>query len=301
MPPRTNGESEDRTSNRFSHPALPGYRTLLPLAYGELGPHDAQELRELKQAIQDLLGFECSAYKEPCLRRRLAVRMRARGIHSYAAYQALLEQDKEEGQRLLDAITINVSKFYRNPETWEAVRTRVLPRLFKRLTRVRIWSAGCAGGEEPYTVAMVLLQYAEEHGLLNALRRFEILGTDVDRNVLEHAARAEYSAFAFGEIPRHVRQRFFEENRLQSQIKNMVRFEELDLMAGPFPRGQHLVICRNVIIYFERRVQERLFLSFHDVLEPDGVLVLGKVETIFGAAAGLFQPLASRERIFCKA
>jgi chemotaxis methyl-accepting protein methylase len=298
MHPRTTGDGDDRFNIRFN---LPGYRTLLPLAYGELSARDAQELTELKQAIWGQLGFDCQAYKEPCLRRRLAVRMRARGVHSYAEYRALLQQDHAEGERLLDAITINVSKFYRNPEIWAAVRARVLPRLFKRLTRVRIWSAGCAGGEEPYTMAMVVLQYAEDHDQLNALRRFEILGTDVDRNVLEHAARAEYGAFSFSEIPDHVRQRFFDDNRLQAQIRSMVRFEELDLMTDQFPLGQHLVLCRNVIIYFERRVQEQLFLSFHKVLVPDGVLVLGKVETIFGAAAGLFQPLASRERIFCKA
>jgi chemotaxis methyl-accepting protein methylase len=273
----------------------------LPLAYGELSERDAAELQVLKLSILERFGFDCRAYKEPCLRRRLAVRMRARALHDYAAYRALIERDPTEGERLLDAITINVSKFYRNPEIWEALRVHVLPRLFKRLSRVRIWSAGCAGGEEPYTMAMLLLQYADEHGLRTALRRFDILGTDVDRNVLEQAARAEYGAFSFGEIPRAVQDRFFEAGRLHAQVKNLVRFQELDLMAGPYPSGQHLVLCRNVIIYFERAMQERLFHAFHKALDPEGVLVLGKVETLFGAAADLFKPLASRERVFCKA
>ena len=261
---------------------------------------DDAELQALKQVVLERFGFDCRAYKEPCLRRRLAVRMRARGLHDYASYSKLIERDSTEGERLLDAITINVSKFFRNPEVWEALRAHVLPRLFKRLSRVRIWSAGCASGEEPYTMAMLLLQYAEEHGLRTALRRFDIVGTDVDRNILEMAARAEYGAFAFSEIPAAAHRRFFQDGQLNAEVKSLVRFQELDLMAGPFPARQHLVLCRNVIIYFERAVQERLFHVFHNALDPDGLLVLGKVETIIGGAAELFKPLASRERVFCK-
>jgi chemotaxis methyl-accepting protein methylase len=271
------------------------------MASGQLSERDAAELHALKQTIFERFGLDCRAYKEPCLRRRLAVRMRARGLHTYASYRALIEQDDTEGDRLLDAVTINVSKFYRNPETWQAMRMHVLPQLFKRMARVRIWSAGCAGGEEPYTMAMLLLQYADEHGLRAALRRFDILGTDVDRNILEQAARAEYGTFSFGEIAADVRRRYFEDSRLRDDVKRLVRFQELDLMTGPYPRRQHLILCRNVIIYFQREMQERLFHEFHRVLEPQGVLVLGKVETIFGTAAQLFRPLASRERIFCRA
>ncbi|MGH7470378.1 MAG: CheR family methyltransferase [Longimicrobiales bacterium] len=291
----------ERKDDRAGDVAAVPYQSLLPLAGGKLSDRDAAELHTLKQAIFDRFGLDCKAYKEPCLRRRLAVRMRARGLHSYADYRALIEQDATEGDRLLDAITINVSKFYRNPEIWQALRTRVLPRLFKRISRVRIWSAGCAGGEEPYTMAMLLLQYATEHGQSSALRRFDILGTDVDRRVLEQAARAEYGAFSFSEIAPDVRRRYFEDSRLREEVKRLVHFQELDLMAGPFPRRQHLILCRNVIIYFQREMQERLFHEFHRALEPEGVLVLGKVETIFGAAASLFRPISSRERIFCRA
>jgi chemotaxis methyl-accepting protein methylase len=276
-------------------------RTFLPLAKGELSPQDARELVELKVVILKQLGFDCKAYKEPCLRRRLAVRMRARGTHTYAEYARLLGDDPTEGARMLDAITINVSKFYRNLETWDAIRTRVVPALFKLTApKINIWSAGCASGEEPYTMAMVLLQYAEEHRQRSYLKRFDILGTDIDKGILALAARAEYGPFAFGEIDPAIRHRFFEENRLKPEIKSMVHFQELDLMTGPYPQGMHLIFCRNVIIYFERAVQEHLFQEFHKSLEPNGFLVLGKVETIFGRGAGLFTSISSRERIFCK-
>lgn len=273
-----------------------------PVPQGALSTEDAEELLELKSTIQRRLGLDCAAYKEACLRRRLAVRMRARAAHSFADYGRLLEQDPTEADRLLDAITINVSKFFRNAETWDAIKARVVPQLFRiHAPTINIWSAGCAGGEEPYTLAMVLLQYAEENQLLTKLRRFDILGTDIDPGALEQAARAEYAPFAFGDIRAEDRTRYFEENRLNPEIKRMVRFEELDLMMQPFPSGLHMVMCRNVIIYFERAVQERLFRQFHASLEPEGFLVLGKVETIFGPAARLFRPIASRERIFCKA
>jgi chemotaxis protein methyltransferase CheR len=273
-----------------------------PVPQGELSAEHAEELLALKSTIRDHLGLDCAAYKEACLRRRLAVRMRARGAHSFAEYARVLEQDPSEADKLLDAITINVSKFFRNTETWEVIKTRVVPQLFRiQAPTIRIWSAGCAGGEEPYTMAMVLLQYAEENQLLNKLRRFDILGTDIDPNVLEQAARAEYAPFAFGDISAENRARHFDDNRVRQDIKRMVRFQELDLMTEPFPTGLHLVMCRNVIIYFERVVQERLFQQFHASLESDGFLVLGKVETIFGASARLFRPIASRERIFCKA
>ncbi len=274
---------------------------LLPLARGELSPQDAQELVGLKRVILKKFGFDCKAYKEPCLRRRLAVRMRARGTHSYAAYARLLEDDPAEGARMLDAITINVSKFYRNAETWEFLRTRIVPELFKlSAPKINIWSAGCAGGEEPYTMAMVLLQYAEQNRQRSQLKRFDILGTDVDRGVLELAVKAEYGPFSFSEIDPAVRERFFDENRLKPEIKNMVRFEQLDLMAGPYPQGIHLIFCRNVIIYFQRPIQERLFREFHTSLESGGFLVLGQVETISGGGGGMFKVVASRERIFCK-
>jgi chemotaxis protein methyltransferase CheR len=273
-----------------------------PVPQGALSAEDAEELLALKSTIQRCLGMNCAAYKEACLRRRLAVRMRARAAHSFADYGRLLEQDPSESDRLLDAITINVSKFFRNAETWEVIKARVVPELFRVQARtIRIWSAGCAGGEEPYTLAMVLLQYAEANQQLNKLRRFDILGTDIDPGALVQAARAEYAPFAFGDISAEDRARFFEDSRLRPEIKRMVRFDELDLMTHPFPTGLHLVMCRNVIIYFERSVQERLFRQFHASLEPEGFLILGKVETIFGPASPLFRPIASRERIFCKA
>ncbi len=277
----------------------------LPLAYGDLAAEDADELQALKELIEAKGGLRSAGYKEKCLRRRIAVRMRARGVHRYADYADLVGRDAEEYQRLLDTITINVSKFYRNPEVWETLRAEVVPALFALRDReVRIWSAGAAGGEEPFSVAILLADYAEEHGLTDRLDRFVIRASDIDRESLRIAERAEYGDFAFGEIPERLRRRWFEgprASRVAAELRHRVRFESLDLMVGPFPRAQHLILCRNVIIYFERPVQESLFLRFHEALAPGGFLVMGKVETLFGAGARSFEPVANRERIFRRA
>jgi len=286
--------------NSAARPAVPP-RSVLPLAQGELSARDRGELRGLKSVIQRVVGLNCESYKEPCLRRRIAVRMRARGVHNYAEYAALLEKDAAEAERLLDTITINVSKFFRNLEIWKTIRDRVLPDLLSRNGPIRIWSAGCAGGEEPYTVAMMLLRYAELHGLSRAqLSRIEIFATDIDRESLASAELGEYGPFAFTEIPETERDRFFEGNRIIPEVKRMVRFAPLDLMIDPLPEEQHLIFCRNVIIYFERSMQEQLFQQFEAALVKGGYLVLGKVETVFGRAASLFEPVVTRERIFRK-
>jgi chemotaxis protein methyltransferase CheR len=275
----------------------------LPLAQGELSAQDAQELQELKEQIRRDVGFYCDGYKEHCLRRRIAVRMRARGLHTYADYAALLLTDAQEYQKLRDAVTINVSKFFRNPEVWEVVDQRVLPSLFDTLRPIRMWSAGCAGGEEPFSIAIMLREYAERNNQLNSLARFDVLGTDIDRASLELAQRGEYSAFAFTDIPVPLREKWFLPpafQKLKPEIMRDVRFESRDLITADFGTGYDVIFCRNVVIYFERAVQEALFAKFHAALAPGGFLVMGKVETLFGRSGSLFKPVSQRERVFSK-
>jgi chemotaxis methyl-accepting protein methylase len=283
-------------------PGVPPSELLHALAYGQLTERDREELAALKRVLEERLGFVGTGYKEKCLRRRIAVRMRARAVHRYADYAALLERDDAERRRLLDTLTINVSKFFRNAEVWELLRTRVLPDLARVPGReIRIWSAGSAAGEETYSLAILLLEMARERTL--DLGRFHIVGTDIDGTVLAQAARGEYGPFAFGEIDPQLRERWFEGARLERvkpEVRRLATFEQLDLIRQPFPANQHLILCRNVIIYFERAVQEMLFRRFHESLAPGGYLVLGKVETLYGEMSKQFRALSSRERVFQK-
>jgi chemotaxis protein methyltransferase CheR len=272
----------------------------LPLAHGDLSERETAELLALKEQIESAAGFQCRGYKEKCLRRRIAVRMRACGVHGYADYAALLRSDSAEYARLVDTLTINVSKFYRNPDVWDTIRTVVLPALYATgAPELRVWSAGTASGEEAYTMKMLAVDHARESGLDDD--RMHILGTDIDRDSLAQAARARYTDFAMTDIDPAVRDRWFTHDgvhHLRDEARRNVQFATLDLIRDPCPQGQHLILCRSVIIYFERSLQEQLFRRFHEALVPGGYLVLGKVEALFGAAAGLFQSVSNRQRVF---
>lgn len=272
------------------------------LATGELSERDAAELAGLKERIEALAGFQCGGYKERCLRRRIAVRMRARQVHSYAEYTALLDGDRAEQRRLIDTVTINVSKFFRNPEVWSLVAERVVPYLASLdEPEIRIWSAGCAAGEEIYTVAILLLEHAARERI--DVSRFCLLGTDVDRAALADARRAVYSDFAFSETPRAMRERWFEGPELRTprpEVRRLVEFGELDLIRDPFPANQHFVLCRNVVIYFEPRVQADVFDGLFESLAPGGHLLMGKVEALFGERRRRYRTIGVRERLFQK-
>ena len=250
-------------------------------------------------------GFACGNYKESCLKRRIAVRMRARGVHRYADYAVVLDGDAAEYEKLLDALTINVTKLWRNPETWNAIERVVAPALLTRTDRpLRVWSAGCASGEEPYSIAMAFLNAAATMGDPARARRVQVVGTDIDARSLDAARTATYDEAAFVDMPAGMRDRWFEPGspaRVAAAVRALVTVERRDLLEqAPPPGPWHLIVCRNVIIYFDRASQERLFHQFHDALVPGGFLVLGKVETLFGEKRTLFTSVDSRERIFTR-
>jgi chemotaxis methyl-accepting protein methylase len=251
----------------------------------------------LTEKISRERGVSCGSYKDKCLKRRIAVRMRARGVHTYEDYGRLLDQDAREYQDLLDALTINVTKFYRNPETWNALRPHLATLWRARGGRLRIWSAGCASGEEPYTIAVLVAQAAGGDSLGHAF----IDATDVDRLSLERTGLAHYPESAFTEMPADVKRRYFSDGEPIAEIRGLVNVRAHDLMREPPPRAPYdLIACRNVVIYFERQAQERLFHLFVDALAPGGVLLLGKVETLFGPARERLTLVDPRERIYIK-
>ena len=262
---------------------------------------DDEELEKLKRKIEKERGFNCQFYKEKCLRRRIAVRMRARGQHTFAEYGQLLDRDPAEYDHLLDTLTINVTKFFRNLETWQAVEQNVLPALFDRPGPVKVWSAGSASGEEAYTCSILMREWLERERRTGEAPRIQITGTDIDRRSLDTARRGEYPELSMAETPGRVLERWFSPGPpfvLRPEARQGVSFERRDLISGEPLAGQDLIFCRNVVIYFDRDIQERLFKRFYDSLAPGGFLVMGKVETLIGEARLLFRPVNNRERIF---
>jgi chemotaxis protein methyltransferase CheR len=268
---------------------------------------DEEVFLELIGKISRKAGLSLDGYKDKCLRRRIAVRMRACGVDSYAEYQALLERDVTEYERVKDAITINVTSFYRNAETWNQVRSRILPELLSGgWPEVRAWSAGCSSGEEPYTLAMLMAAYLDGQGRAERLDLVTVDATDIDRQCLAQAQTARYPRESLADVPADLASRYFDFTGPDCQVIERVRRRVVvrasDLGIDPAPsRNYHLILCRNVVIYFGRAMQERVFLGFAEALAPGGFLVLGKVESLFGPARELLTLLDPRERIYRRA
>lgn len=265
---------------------------------------DDAAFETLTREISRVVGVPLDIYKSKCLRRRIAVRMRACGAHTFDEYLGVLGRTPAEYERLKDALTINVTRFYRNPETWDSLRTRFLPELLRaRDGWLDAWSAGCSSGEEPYTIAMLVADLAAEAGRPSWLDRLRIEATDIDRESLAHAAAAVYRREAFQETPPEMIERHTRETpagiAILPSLRRRVEVRRFDLSQERMaPASFDLIICRNVVIYFDRPMQERLFAHFADALRPGGLLVLGKVESLLGPARERLTLVDTRERIY---
>lgn len=283
----------------------------LPPAPNVSGPEKEISLsptafHRLAEQLRRKRGLNLFGYKERYARRRLAVRLRARKCRTLENYLALLSREPEEWDQLSAALSINVSSFYRNPETFELIRTRLMPELIqwrKRQSepRLRLWSAGCAEGEEAYSLAIMLREYFP--GAL-ATMSVSILGTDIDEDSLARAAAGVYPESRLAELPPALAEKYFtrrgQEWVLRRRLKGLVRFHRHDLLADPAPADLDLVVCRNVLIYLSREEQERILDRFAEGLRPGGYLVLGKTETLLGRRRRDFTPLFPQERIYQK-
>jgi chemotaxis protein methyltransferase CheR len=270
------------------------------------GP-DEEGFQELIGRISRRVGLSLDGYKDRCLKRRIAVRMRACGVQSYAEYQELLERESQEYQLLRDAITINVTSFYRNADTWKLVRSLVLPELFQDgWLHLRAWSAGCSSGEEAYTLAMLMAEYLDQQGRGERLERVTVEATDIDRDSLARAQAACYPRQSLADVPTSLATRYFEDHdsdcRVVERVRRRVVVRAADLCSEPAPaHAYQLILCRNVVIYFGRAMQEQVFFAFAQALAPGGFLVLGKVESLLGRARELLTLLDARERIYRRA
>ncbi len=271
-----------------------------------MGEMEERGFLALLDKVQRERSLDCHQYKVNFLKRRLAVRLRARGAESHREYMRLL--DDEEYDKLFETLTINLSYFFRGGTSFEALRAKVLKPLLQEKARrgnrsVRIWSAGCAGGEEPYSIAILF------HELLGKdLKRWQIRihATDLDASALEKARRGVYGEFSFrGVNPKYIAQYFTHlsqsEYTIRPEVAALVKFERRDLIADPPPHRLDLILCRNVLIYFSREQQRRLLTAFHRTLNDGGYLMVGMTEVLMGATARLFDPLDLRERIYIKA
>ena len=279
-------------------------RTTLPFPDQEGIVVSAEAFEMIGRILKNLKGFNLDIYKDKCIKRRIAIRVRATHCASAEAYCDYLLHHEEELDRLLKVLTIHVSQFFRNPATFEKLRNDVIPYLFSLChaegrPELRCWSVGCAGGEEPYSLALL---FAESFAREMSRTPVRILATDVDDNVLSQARRGEFGEDRLGEVPSAMKQRWFSESAgkyvLAPEISAMVEFRQADLCNPDTFDTSDLILCRNVLIYFERPQQEKIISRFAEVLRPGGVLVLGKSETLFGDCRRRFRTVCPVERIY---
>lgn len=270
-----------------------------------LRPISAREFPDLAyERIGGLLleqrGFDLGKYKDRCLKRRIASRIRGRGCASAASYLELLAADPGELDALVRTLTIHVSQFFRNPTTFKILQRRVLPHLFRRASLqgrgARLFSFGCSTGEETYSLALAALS------LPGAAEDFTVEGLDISPDVLEKARSGLYHPMRLKEVSAlMLRNAFIAEAglfRLKEDIRKRVRFSCRDLLdEAPFAPSD-LILCRNMLIYFSRSEQDRLLRRIADCLGPGGYLVLGRAESLMGEIRGRFVPEFPEERIF---
>jgi chemotaxis protein methyltransferase CheR len=258
----------------------------------------------IRSTLKNIKDFNLDIYKDKCIRRRIAIRIRATHCRTAEEYGELLRQKKDEPDLLLKVLTIHVSQFFRNPSTFEKLKYEIIPYLFqlpdkKGKERLTFWSVGCASGEEPYSLALIMREFFPMEA---ARERVAILATDVDAAILETARAGIYGEERLAEVPESFRARWFRtaggRYHLLPEIKEMVDLERRDLFdRDSFPKCD-LILCRNVLIYFERMHQERILHGFADVLGSGGILVMGKSETLFGTIRSRFQTVCPIERIY---
>ena len=270
------------------------------------GVNEERAFDALLDHVRRERGLDCSQYKNSFLRRRLAVRMRARGSGTYQAYLDVLRSDPAEFDALLVALTINLSYFFRDGAAFDALRYAVLSPLVAersqaRQLRLTVWSAGCASGEEPYSVAMILTDLL---GPTLSRWKVQIHATDVDADVLDRAHRGVYRATSFQDLQADFVARYFAQDgsmyTLQPAIRHLVTFRQHDLTTPPPLPRYDLILCRNVLIYFAREHQEGIVRHLLGHLEPSGYLMLGMTEMLPLALAGRLEAVDGRLRIYRK-
>ncbi len=231
----------------------------------------------ITREILDLTGVDLKCYKSTQVQRRLGSFLRRSGHTSWSQFFRAARNDHQTLAQLKNYLTINVSSFFRDADKYEHLREVVLPELLSRRVSLRIWSAGCSRGQEPYSLALTL---AAMTGLQT---RHQILATDIDPSALE-AARAggPYPADDVAAVPTGLLARYFEQREdgywVADVLRRRVRFQSHNLLVDPFENNFDLIICRNVVIYFTTEVKERLYRHFHDALRPGGVLFVGSTE-----------------------
>lgn len=242
-----------------------------------------KDYEDFKKFVLQNTGIDLNAYKERQMKRRIDSLIERNKYDGYDSYSKAIKTNKELMDQFVNYLTINVSEFYRNPALWKTLEDVILPDLIKKFgSNLKIWSAACSTGDEPYSLAMVLAKKMP-------LNKIHIIATDIDDQVLEKARDGVYAASSLKGLPDEYKNKYFEKMgekyfKISDEIKKCVEFKKANLLKDPYPSGCNLIVCRNVMIYFTEEAKDQMYYQFSESLRKDGVLFVGSTEQIIGSA-----------------
>ena len=238
----------------------------------------AYDYEYFKKEIYALTSIDLSSYKENQMKRRIDTLITKRKIDGYEKYVQGLKTDKQLFEEFVNYITINVSEFYRNPEQWKQLDEIIIPDLIQKFGKnLKIWSAACSTGDEPYSLVMALSRHLP-------LSNIKIYATDLDKQVIEKAKVGLYSEKSLASVPEDLKKKYFVKvgpsYKISDEIKARVQFKEHNLLKNDYLNDYHLIVCRNVLIYFTEEAKDDVFKKFYKSLAKGGILFIGSTEQI---------------------
>ncbi|WP_313756491.1 protein-glutamate O-methyltransferase CheR [Tissierella sp.] len=231
-----------------------------------------------KKNVNELINIDLNYYKEKQMKRRISSLLTRNNFKDFDDYFIGIKKDKKLLEQFINYLTINVSEFYRNPSQWDVLEKDIIPSLMKKNKRgLKVWSAACSTGEEPYSLVMMLSNFFP-------LKDIKILGTDLDDEAMNKAKLGLYSEKSLANLPRGFKEKYF--NKIESSykisddIKKCVEYKKMDLLKDRFPSNIDLIACRNVMIYFTEDAKKLLYSKFYNSLSDNGILFVGSTEQI---------------------
>ncbi|WP_461613073.1 CheR family methyltransferase [Clostridium sp. Marseille-QA1073] len=247
------------------------------------------DFRPLEQWVLRELGIDLTAYKSNQLQRRISSLMSRVGVNTIEEYIRILKTDLAQRQKFIDYLTINVTEFFRNPEIFDEFE-KVIKKYLDYKKPLKIWSAACSIGAEPYSLVMMLNE-------LTPNVNHKIIATDIDNTILDKAKKGEYSEQEVKTIPKTLMNKYFqkEENNylINNNIKRMVSFKRHDLILDNYDNNFDVIVCRNVVIYFNQDVKDKIYDKFSKSLKKGGILFVGATESIYNYKAFDFEKVST--------
>ena len=250
-----------------------------------------KDYESFKGEVFKITSIDLNAYKERQMKRRIDSLISKNGFSSYDGYVDALKKKSDVYEEFINYLTINVSEFFRNTSQWVVLENEIFPYLFTKFSQnIKIWSAACSTGDEPYSLAMVLSR-------IIPLSRINIVATDIDNQILAKAKTGIYSEKSIAGVPADLKAKYFTKvgssYQISDEIKKCITFKQHNLLKDSYPTNLDLIVCRNVLIYFTEEAKEEIYKKFNRSLKKEGILFVCSTEQIIQSQIYMFEAVKS--------